>query len=66
MGQPIRTSHAAIRSYTDQLQALWKDLTLDKIDEAKSLALVAHIVNNRPAAESALRALEQQSAGLPC
>lgn len=66
MGQPIRTSHAAIRSYNEQLQALWKDLNLDTIDEAKSLALVAHIVNNRPAAESALRALEQQSAGLPC
>ena len=66
MGQPIRASRGDVRAYVEQLHALWEDLRFDQLDEAKSLALVAHIVNNRPAAESALRALGQQSAGMPC
>lgn len=66
MGQPIRRAqHATVRAYVEQLQALWEDLSLDRLDEAKSLAFIAHIVNNRPAAAQAYAAIEA-SAGVPC
>ncbi|MBI2699695.1 hypothetical protein [Mycobacterium paragordonae] len=50
MAQPIRRTTTAVRAYADQLRDLMDLLRADPLDEAKSLALVTHIVNNRAAA----------------
>lgn len=66
MAQPIRRTHTAVRSYCDQLRELMKQLGADPLSEAKSVALVAHIINNRGTALQLLDVLENQALGLPC
>lgn len=66
MAQPIRRTHAAVRAYSDQLNALWDQLKIDPLDEPKSVALVEHIVNNRSTAAQLYNALENQSLGAAC
>jgi uncharacterized membrane-anchored protein YjiN (DUF445 family) len=39
--------HSAVRAYTERLRALIDQVRNDPLDEARSVALVAHIVNNR-------------------
>jgi len=66
MGQPIRRTYAAVRAYSDQLRDLMVQLRVDPLDESKSVALVAHIINNRSAAAQLFDILENQSMGAAC
>jgi hypothetical protein len=66
MAQPIRRNHAAVRAYSDQLNALWAKVEVDPLDEPKSVALIEHIINNRSAAAQLYEALENQSLGAAC
>ena len=66
MAQPIRRSYTAVRAYSDTLRDLMSQLAADPLDERKSEALVAHIVNNRSFAADQYRTLEEAAAGLPC
>jgi hypothetical protein len=66
MAQPIRRTYAAVRAYSDQLHDLMKQLRADPLDETKSMALVAHIINNRSTAAQLLEVLEDQSMGAAC
>ena len=66
MDQPIRRSQTAVRAYADQLHALMKRLGTDPLNEDHSVALVAHIVNNRSSAADLFYALEDQALGVPC
>lgn len=58
MAQPIRRTTTAVRAYADQLRDLMDQLRADPLDEAKSLALVTYIVNNRSAAAQLWDTLE--------
>ena len=66
MAQPIRRTHAAVRAYCDQLRDLMDQLRADPLDEPKSVALVAHIINNRSTALQLLDVLEKQAMGAVC
>lgn len=66
MGQPIRRTYAAVRGYTDQLRDLMDQLRADPLDESKSVALVAHIINNRGTAAQLYAALENQIIEAAC
>lgn len=66
MSEQIRRNGADVRAYADRLRALWHQLETDPLDEAKSVAVVAHILNNRAAAAQSLRALEDRRVGLAC
>ncbi|KEF94858.1 MULTISPECIES: hypothetical protein [Mycobacterium] len=66
MPQPIRRTHAAVRSYCDQLRELMDQLRADPLNESKSVALVAHIINNRSTALQLLDVLENQAMGSVC
>ncbi len=66
MAQPIRRSYTAVRAYSDQLHVLMKRLGKDPLNEDISVALVAHIVNNRTPAANLFDALEDQALGVPC
>jgi hypothetical protein len=47
---PILRTYAAARAYCEQLRGLMDQLRADPLDESKSAALIAHIVNNRSTA----------------
>ena len=66
MAQPIRRTSAAVRAYADRLRELMDQVRADPLDEAKSVALVAHIVNNRAGAAQLYRVLEDQAVGALC
>lgn len=66
MAQPIRRTHAAVRSYCDQLRELMDHLRADPLNESKSVALVAHIINNRSTALQLFDVLENQAMGSVC
>lgn len=66
MAQPIRRSYTAVRAYSDQLHELWKQVAADPLDEHKSVALVAHIVNHRSSAAELYETLETQAMGVSC
>ena len=66
MGQPIRRTYVAVRAYSDQLRHLMDQLRADPLDESKSVALVAHIINNRSTAAQLFDVLENQSMGAAC
>lgn len=66
MAQPIRRTSAAVRAYAYQLRDLMDQLSVDPLDETKSVALVAHIINNRAAAAQLFDVLEDQIVGSPC
>ncbi|MEY8019128.1 hypothetical protein [Mycobacterium servetii] len=66
MSEQIRRSGADVRAYADRLRALWHQLEIDPLDEAKSAAFVAHILNNRAAAARSMQALQDRRVGLPC
>ena len=66
MGQPIRRTYSAVRAYSEQLRDLMDQLRADPLDESKSVALVAHIINNRNTAAQLFDALENQSMGAAC
>ncbi|OOK65433.1 hypothetical protein BZL29_7802 [Mycobacterium kansasii] len=66
MAQPTRRTHAAVRSYCDQLRELMDQLRADPLNEAKSVALVAHVINNRSTALQLFEVLENQAMGSPC
>ncbi|MEN4449129.1 MAG: hypothetical protein EKK51_09775 [Mycolicibacterium sp.] len=66
MAQPIRRSYTAVRAYSDTLRDLMSQLAADPLDERKSEALVAHIVNNRTVAAELYEALETQAMGVSC
>lgn len=66
MALVIRRTNAAIRAYSDQLRKLIDQVRDDPLDEAKSVALVAHIINNRAGAAHLYRVLENQSLGARC
>ncbi|MBO0882427.1 MAG: hypothetical protein J2P17_19265 [Mycobacterium sp.] len=66
MGEQIRRSGTAVRAYVDRLHVLMAQVGSDPLDEAKSLALVTFIVNNRGPAERSLQALEDQRVGVSC
>lgn len=64
--QPLRRTYAAVRAYSDQLHALWDQVADDPLDESKSVALVAHIVNNRGSAAHLFDIAESQRLGAAC
>lgn len=66
MALPIRRSYTAVRAYSDQLRDLMSQLAADPLDEHKSEALVAHIVNNRSTAADLYDSLETQAMGVSC
>lgn len=66
MGQPIRRTSAAVRAYSDTLRQLAAAAVEDPLDEAKSMALVTHVVNNRALAAQRMRELEQDAVVVPC
>ncbi|MBS4730585.1 hypothetical protein MSM1_20445 [Mycobacterium sp. SM1] len=66
MGQPIRRSYAAARAYSDQLRDLMDQLRADPLNESKSVALIAHIIDNRSLAAQLLDHLEKQTIGAAC
>lgn len=66
MAQPIRRNCATVRAYSDQLRVLMSQLAADPLDEQKSVALVAHIVNNRSTAAQLFDDLETQALGISC
>ena len=66
MAQPIRRTHCAVRAYADQLRALMDQVRDDPLNEAKSVALVTHIVNNRAPAAQLYRVLEDHRLGAAC
>lgn len=66
MAQPIRLAHAAVRAYAHQLRKHLDQVRDAPLDEAKSVALVAHIINNRAPAAQLSQVLENQSIGAPC
>lgn len=64
--QPLRRTYAAVRAYSEQLRELMDQLGADPLDEAKSVALVAHIVNNRGAAAHLFDVVEDHRLGAAC
>ena len=66
MALPIRRTATAVRAYSEQLQDLMDQLAADPLDEMKSIALVAHIVNNRGPAAQLLDVLRTQRIGAAC
>lgn len=66
MAQPIRRTYVAVRAYSVQLRDLMDQLRADPLNEARSVALVAHIVNNRSTAAQLFHVLEDQSVGAAC
>lgn len=52
-----------VRDYSARLRTLIADVSADPLDENKSVALVAHIVENRPAAAANMRVLSSANAG---
>ncbi|ORX14129.1 hypothetical protein [Mycobacterium xenopi] len=66
MGQPIRRSYLAVRAYSEQLRDLMDQLRADPLDETKSAALIAHIINNRSSAAQLMQHLQTQTMGAAC
>lgn len=66
MGQPIRRTSAAVRAYADTFRKLAEVAVEDPLDEAKSIALITHIINNRALAAQRMRELENDALVVPC
>ena len=63
---PIRRNYSAVRAYSDRLRDLMSRLAADPLNEAKSLDVVAHIVDGRGDAAELLDDLESHTLGVPC
>jgi hypothetical protein len=48
--EPSRRRHSVVRAYADRLRTLLDQVRNHPLDEASSVALVTHIVENRAAA----------------
>ena len=60
---PLVASHTTrVRLYAERLRELLNALQADPLSERKSVELVAHIVNNRPAAAHLYTELETRAA----
>jgi hypothetical protein len=60
---PLAASHTTrVRLYADRLRELLDALRADPLSERSSIDLVAHIVNNRPAAAHLYNELEKRAA----
>lgn len=66
LGSPSRRHHSTVRAYTDRLRALIDQVRNDPLDENRSVALVAHIVNNRAIAARLYDELDAALGATPC
>jgi len=66
MAPPIQRMHSAVRAYGDRLRDLMDHLRGDPLDEAASVALVAHIINNRSTAAQLFDGLDTHIWGSLC
>jgi hypothetical protein len=66
MPPPIRRTYSAVRAYCDQLRVLMDQLRDDPLDDARSVALVAHIVTSRATAAQLFDIVERQRLGSGC
>jgi hypothetical protein len=63
---PIRRTHSVVRAYGARLRDLMDQLRADPLSDAKSVALIAHIVNNRATAAQLLDMLDNPGLGNAC